>query len=670
MESRQKKTYVVSSLLLALTLCALTAVMMLRAGKLKGLRKMIPYETAAQLARDLDEAAVALDAAGHQKEAEAKYRQAIAAGYSLALLDYAKFLIREGRIADARRILDRATAALPTQKEVILRLRSEADNPPAPTNPTIRTANAGQSAATATGPDLDSSEIQFKQSTLEMISRNGATGEKHLPETVMGGVAVFDYDSDGWPDIFVTNGGTFPDIHKPDASYSNRLYRNNRDGTFTDVTARAGLAGTMYSIGVAVGDFDNDGYDDIFVAGLNSNTLYRNRGDGTFEDVTAKSGIAAGSGFSVAAGWFDYDNDGLLDLIVVRYVTWDPLNEKICGGDPVRVYCTPNVFQPTTNLLYHNEGNGRFRDVSKESGIEAHKGKGMSVAFGDVDGDGKIDAFVTNDQLPNSLFHNEGSGQFREIADEAGVAYNEDGQPVSSMGTDFRDYDNDGREDIILTDLPPQGFTLYRNLGGGQFSNMTSQSGLARETRPWGGWGIGIFDFNNDGLKDIFAAGGHAMDNENNGLKRRMPNMVFTNKGGGKFTMVTLPGEAFNRGSAFGDFDHNGKIGVVVTRLNEKPLVLRNVSPGTGHWIALRLEGTRSNRDGLGAMVHLISDGGDQWNRATTAVSYASSSERTVHFGVGQQTKVKSIEIEWPSGVRQIVKNPAVDKYLTVHEPR
>jgi hypothetical protein len=667
MQSRPKKIFVnlLFSLLILLVLGVAT-VKMLPPGKQKKLRKMIPYETAAQRAKDIDEVAVDLDGKGHSKEAETKYHEAIAAGYQLARLDYAKFLIREGRIDYARDVLNRAEAILPGQRQVISRLRSEADNS-TPAIAATATSLSGVSVNAAGAPDSGPPPIQFTASTLEMISRNGATGEHHIPETAMGGVAVFDYDSDGWPDIFVTNGGTFPGLRKPDASYSNRLFHNNRDGTFTDVTAKAGLAGTMYAMGVAVGDFDNDGHDDIFVAGPNSTTLYRNRGDGTFEDVTAKSGIAPGAGLFVAAGWFDYDNDGLLDLFVVRYVNWDPVNEKACEGDGIRIYCTPNVYQTSSNILYHNEGNGRFRDVSKESGIEARKGKGMSVAFGDVDGDGKLDVFVTNDQMANSLFHNEGNGQFREIAEEAGVAYNEDGQPVSSMGTDFRDYDNDGREDIVLTDLPPQEFTLFRNLGGGQFTNMTSQSGLARESRPWGAWGVGMFDFNNDGFKDIFAAGGHAFDH---GTNRRMPNMVFTNRKGGKFTMETLPGVAYHRGAAFGDFDRNGKIGVVVTRLNEKPLVLRNVSPGTEHWITVRLEGTRSNRDGLGAMVHLISDGGDQWNRVTTAVSYASSSEPTAHFGLGKQTHVKSIEIQWPSGFKQSVKNPAIDRYLTVREHR
>ncbi len=517
------------------------------------------------------------------------------------------------------------------------------------------------------------SPITFRESTLDMTLRNGATGEKHLPETMLGGVAVFDFDNDGWPDIFVANGGTFPNLRKPDASYSNRLFRNNHDGTFTDVTARAGVGGDAYSIGAAVGDFDNDGYPDLFVAGLKSNKLYRNRGDGTFEDVTSAAGLGGELGFSVAAGWFDYDNDGLLDLFVVRYVKWNPGMDAACRevGDGIRQYCHPRFFNDTTNLLYHNEGHGRFRDVSQESGIASYPGKGMSVAFGDTDGDGRLDAFVTNDRIQNFLFQNDGAGKFHDIAFPAGVAFNADGAVVSAMGVDFRDYDNDGREDLVITALPFELFALYRNLGHDRFADATSSSHMDVASKPYSGWSTGFYDFDNDGYKDIFVAGGHVLDNADlkPGHKPRYPNIVFPNHGDGTFTGQEVGSPAFHRGAAFGDFNRDGKIDAVVTRLNEQPLVLINTSPAAGHWIELRLEGTRSNRDGIGALVRLSGPLGSQWNRATTAVGYASSSDRIVHFGLGTQTVIPVMEIAWPSGVKQRLTNVAADRLLTIREP-
>ncbi|HVP00757.1 MAG TPA: CRTAC1 family protein [Bryobacteraceae bacterium] len=517
------------------------------------------------------------------------------------------------------------------------------------------------------------SPISFRQTTLDMTVRNGATGDKHLPETVMGGVAVFDFDNDGWPDIFIANGATFPTLRKTDPSYYNRLFRNNRDGTFTDVTARAGVAGEGYSMGVAAGDFDNDGYPDLFVTGLKSNKLYRNRGDGTFEDVTAAAGLGGELGFSIAAGWFDYDNDGLLDLFVVRYVKWNQALDAKCGevGPGVRQYCHPRWFDGMTNLLYHNEGKGRFRNVSKESGIASYSGKGMSVAFGDSDGDGRLEAFVTNDRVQNLLLHNEGDGGFRDIAIPAEVALNADGAAVSAMGVDFRDYDNDGRDDLIVTALPFEFFALYRNLGHNRFADMTSPSHMASESSPYSGWSTGFYDLDNDGFKDIFVAGGHVLDNAElkPGHKSRYPNIIFPNHGDGTFGVEPLEGDAFHRGAAFGDFNRDGKIDVVVSRLNEKPLVLTNTSPGTGHWIEMRLEGTRSNRDGIGARVHLIGASGEQWNRVTTAVGYASSSDRVVHFGLGGQAQIRAIEIEWPSGTKHRLTNVAADQIFTIREP-
>ncbi|MBI1785970.1 MAG: CRTAC1 family protein, partial [Acidobacteria bacterium] len=401
-----------------------------------------------------------------------------------------------------------------------------------------------------------------------------------------------------------------------------------------------------------------------------SNTLYRNRGDGSFEDVTARAGLDETGPWSVAAAWFDYDNDGLLDLFVVRYVDWDPAAERYCGLEKpgYRQYCNPKQYRPLSNALYHNQGDGTFRDVSRESGISAHPGKGMGVAVGDYDGDGRLDVFVANDTMPNFLFHNEGGGTFRELALEAGVAYNDDGVALSSMGVEFRDFDNDGREDLFVTALSNETFPLFRNLGNGKFADQTHPSGIGKASLPWTGWSVGMFDFNNDGWKDLLAAGGHVMDNAEltSGRKSRQPNLLLVNQGGGKFAASTLPGAAFHRGAAFGDFDRDGRIDAVITRLNEKPLLLRNVSPSAGHWIAFRLIGTRSNRDGIGARVRL----GEQSNRVTTSTGYGCSSDRLVHFGLGGERVVKQVEIEWPSGVKQKLDGLEAGRLHTIKEPQ
>jgi enediyne biosynthesis protein E4 len=515
--------------------------------------------------------------------------------------------------------------------------------------------------------------LRFEASPLDMVVNNGATGAKHLIETMIAGVGVFDYDGDGWTDIFVANGAPIPSLQKSGPQFFDRLFRNNHDGSFTDVTREAGIAGSGYSMGVAAADYDNDGRVDLFVTGVRGNTLYRNRGDGTFEDVTEKAGLGEKGKWAVAAGWFDYDNDGMLDLFLVRYVQWDPASELFCGFPEkgIRQYCNPKLYQQLANVLYHNEGDGRFRDVSREAGISAYPGKGMGVAFGDMDGDGKPDIFVANDTMRNFLFRNRGNGTFEEVALPAGVAYDSDGAALSSMGVDFRDYDNDGRDDIFVTALSNETFPLFRNLNG-RFGDVTYPSGIGKTSYPWSGWSCGMFDFNNDGRKDLFTANGHVMDNEEltSNRKSRQPNAVFINQGNGRFRMQLLPGEAMHRGAAFGDFDRDGRIDIVVTRLNEKPLLLKNVSEGSGHWIMLRLEGTRSNRDGIGARVHLVAASGEQWNRVTTSVGYGGSSDRLVHFGLASDSAVESIGIDWPSGVRQTLRNVPADRYYEIKEPR
>ena len=517
---------------------------------------------------------------------------------------------------------------------------------------------------------------------VEFVLRNSATPEKHQIETMVSGVAVFDYDNDGWPDLYFVNGARQPKLEKDDPSFYNRLFRNNRDGTFLDVTSKAGVKGEGFATGVAAGDYDNDGFEDLFIAGVNRNLLYRNRGDGTFEDVTARARLAHSAElkkpWSIAAGWFDYDNDGLLDLFVVNYCVWIPDKEPPCAIDGFRVYCHPDYYAGLPNQLYHNNGNGTFTDVSKSSGIGAHVGKGMGVSFLDFDQDGRMDVFIANDTLPNFLFHNEGGGRFREMALQAGVAFTENGRAVSSMGCDARDLDNDGREDLFVAAMDSETFPLFRNLGKGLFADATFPSGLARQTLSTTGWSNGIFDFNNDGLKDLFVACSSIDDNTEkfSARKSREPNRVLANLGALRFADVSASAGAdfqqagAHRGAAFGDFDRDGRVDVVVSRIGERAELFRNVSPTGNHWLAVRLKGRRSNRDGIGALVHLVgASGREQWNRVTTSTGYGCASDRTAFFGLGKDASAKLIEVSWPSGARQKIENVTADRYLTIDEP-
>jgi hypothetical protein len=516
-------------------------------------------------------------------------------------------------------------------------------------------------------------EDRTPRSGIDFILHNGATGEKHQIETMAGGVAVLDYDNDGRPDLFFTNGARQPSLEKSDPSFYNRLYRNLGNWTFEDVTERAGLRGSGYSIAAAAGDFDNDGFTDLFVAGVNRSFLYRNRGDGTFEDVTAKAGVGNAGRWTVSAGWFDYDNDGRLDLFVVNYVKWDPAKEAACGEPgQYRTYCHPRFYEGLANTLYHNNGDGTFTDVSSQSGIGKHVGKGMGVAFADYDGDGYPDVFVANDTVPNFLFHNERNGTFREVGFGAGVAMNDDGRALSSMGVDFRDLDNDGRPDVFVTALANETFPWYRNLGQGLFGDQTYPSRIGAATLPFSGWGAGMYDFDNDGKKDLFAACGDVQGNTEvySSRKSRQRNVLLAAGAEGKFTPIEIGSPAMHRGAAFADFDGDGKVDIVVTALGEPPQLLRNIAGAGNHWIGFRLTGTRSNRDAIGARVHIVTAAGEQWNQVTTAVGYASSSEKAVHFGLGKEERVKLVEIVWPSGTLQKLENLSVDRYVQMHEPQ
>ncbi len=505
---------------------------------------------------------------------------------------------------------------------------------------------------------------------IRFVLENSPTQHKYMIETMPGGVAVFDYNGDGRPDIYFTNGAAVPALEKDSPMFRNRLYRNDGKMHFTDVTEQAGVAGQGYAMGVAVADYDNDGHPDIFVAGVNQNVLYHSRGNGTFEDVTAKSGIHSGK-WAVAAGWFDYDNDGKLDLMVVHYSD-TPLQDRFCGDREknIRIYCHPKYFEPLAATLYHNRGDGTFEDVSKKSGIEKYAGRGMSVAFADYDGDGYMDAFVSNDNMPNFLFHNNGDGTFEEAGLLAGVALTDRGKAVSSMGCDFRDYDNDGLPDIAVTALAGETFPLFRNLGKGMFTDATYASRMGTLSTGHSGWGNGFADFNNDGWKDLFTANSH-VDRVLEGFEThpyKEPNSLLLNIGG-KFRDGTPEAvrrsPRAHRGAAFGDFDGDGRVDIVVSALGDPAELWSNTTPHAGNWIAFRLIGTKSNRDGIGARIRV----GKQWNEMSSAMSYASSSLIPVHFGVGQAETVDDVEIRWPSGRIQRLARLPVNHVVEVREP-
>jgi hypothetical protein len=527
------------------------------------------------------------------------------------------------------------------------------------------------------GQDDSAAVIRFQNvaptAGLRFVLENSPTPRKHLVETMAGGVATFDYDGDGLTDIYFTNGASFPSLEKTSPKYWNRLYRNLGGFHFEDVTEKAGVAGIGYSMGAAAADYDNDGHVDLFVAGVGRNILYHNRGDGTFEDATEQAGIKSGP-WSIGAAWFDYDNDGLLDLFVVNYVQWSPTYDRFCGdaSRQLRVYCHPRFFEGLANTLYHNEGNGKFKDVSQESGIASYIGKGMGVAIADYDHDGLMDVFVANDKMRNFLFHNIGHGKFKEVALETGAALLDTGNPISGMGVEFRDYDNNGLPDIALNALAGETFPLFRNTTAGLFEDVTYSSHMGPASRIYSGWGIGMFDFNNDGWKDLFTANSHVNDRVElfEATEYKQHNSVFLNRGDGTFQDVSrTAGQDFltpraHRGAAFADFNNDGKIDAVVTSLGEGPELWQNVTPGENTWLLLKLEGTKSNRDGIGAEIRVD----DQYNHMTSAISYASSSHFGVHFGTGKRRRVEKVEIRWPSGMHQILTNVPTNQILRIRE--
>jgi enediyne biosynthesis protein E4 len=539
--------------------------------------------------------------------------------------------------------------------------------------------------AMATKSSIPSNQFEdiTERAGIRFLNQASHTSRKYLPETMVGGVALFDYNNDGLLDIFLVNGaalkdpmpaGALPD--KRDPKYWNRLYRNNGDGTFTDVTEKAGIQGDGYGMGVAVADYDNDGYEDLYVTNVGKNILYHNNGDGTFTDVTASAGVAAG-GWSAGAVFVDYDRDGLLDLFVSRYLTWDFSRDIFCGlAKPGgRAYCHPDQFQPATHLLFHNEGHGHFRDVSAESGVSRFPGKGLGVAINDYDRDGWPDIAVANDSFPEQLFHNLHNGKFEEVGAQAGIAYDEDGATFSGMGIDFADYDNDGWPDIIINSLAKQKYALFHNRGG-RFEYVSGSTGMSASSINHSGWGVKFIDYDNDGAKDLFFAQGHVMDNiemTQPDVRYLEPPMLLRNLANKFVDVSKQSGEVFQRplaarGAAFGDFDNDGFVDIVINCNSGPPLLLRNTG-NHNHWLIVNTVGTTSNRDGIGAQVRLKTDDGmQQFAIVTTGSSYLSASDKRVYFGMGKSATVMELEIDWPSGTVDRYRDLKADQIFIARE--
>jgi len=516
------------------------------------------------------------------------------------------------------------------------------------------------------------------RSAIAYRTNNDFKGRKYFPQPMCGGVAAIDYNDDGLMDLFFTNGAELPSLNKTMPAFSNFLLRNNGDGTFEDVTAKAGLtgAGFGFSFGVAVADYDNDGFDDLFICNAGVNTLYHNNGDGTFTDVTVGSGLEhkPENMLSVGGAWFDYDNDGLLDLIVTNYTVWTPQTDKQCFMDQEHPeYCSPTIYKSVASRLYRNLGKGKFEDVTDASGFGKALGKGMGISIADFNGDGLMDVFIANDTEPNFLFINRGNGTFKESGLELGVAYNMQGDSVSGMGCDAKDFDNDGWVDIVYNDLAGQVYGLLKNEGGKSFVDATWTSKMGPLSRNLSGWSIGFVDYDNDGWKDIYSANG---DVDNLTANARQHDTMFANTGGKTLTDVTAkmgPDFAFTgfqRGSAFVDLNNDGFMDLVVTSLGQRPRILMNNALSGNHWILFDLHGHKSNRNGIGATIKVVTGSGRAlYNHASTSVGFMSSSDKRVHFGLGTETKIDHVEIHWPSGIVQRIDNPAADKIMKVEEP-
>ena len=547
--------------------------------------------------------------------------------------------------------------------------------------------------APAKSVPVNSDHAQFTdtaaQAGIPFLHRAYHTSHKYLLETMGSGVAAFDFDNDGLLDLFFTNGAPIPDPSpkgtvpvKSSPADWNRLYRQKKDGTYEDVTEKAGLTGTGYSLGVAVGDYDNDGYEDLFVTSYGGNHLYHNQRDGTFKEVTLNSGTGGpstpGQNWSTSAAWVDLDNDGLLDLVVLRYIIWD-FDDLWCGEyrPGYRAYCHPDVFPAIRPLVYHNNGNGTFTEAGEKMGL-AQPGKGLGVALADFDGDGKIDLAIANDSMPQYLYRNRGDGTFEETGMLAEVAVDSDGRTYAGMGIDFGDFNNDGLPDLVITNLANQKYALYRNNGDGSFTYDTYATGLARMTLLHSGWGIHFVDYDNDGRLDLLVSQGHDLDTVELNypqLHYKEPMLLARNTGQGHFEDVSSQaGAVFSqpwvgRGMAIGDLDNDGRVDAIVSTNGGAAHLLHNETTAGHHWIGLKLTGHCSNRDAIGALVKLKTEHLMQSATVSTTGSYLSANDKRLHFGLNNDAMVTDVEIHWPSGVLQHLKGPQVDQMIAVKEP-
>lgn len=516
-------------------------------------------------------------------------------------------------------------------------------------------------------------------------NENSATPEKYLIETMTGGVAMIDYDNDGWPDLFFVNGARIHSgqkdsepANKSDPRYWNRLYRNNHDGTFTDVTEKAGVKGRGFGMGAAVGDYDNDGFDDLLVTNFGGVILYHNNGNGTFRDVTAQTGLGTVTGWTSSAGFFDYDNDGRLDLFIGRYLEWNYSKNIWCGSRLAggRSYCHPDNFKPIASYLFHNNGNGTFSDVSASSGIAASPGKALGVAFADFNNDNRLDMAVANDSMQQFIFMNHGDGHFAERAVPLGAGYTDDGKVFAGMGIDAADVDDDGYPDIVTTALSNETYAYFHNDRGAGFDYDTPITRLGELTRLLGGWGMRVFDYDNDGTKDLFFANSHVMDNVEKmqpHLEYRQPLLLLRQV---NHRFVNVSGESgpvfqekwASRGAAFGDLDNDGDIDIAISVCGGPAHILRNDGGNRNGWIGLILRGGRSNRDGIGARVKLVTAGHVEYGMVTTAAGYQSAQDKRLLFGLGAEPTVARVEITWPGGRVQTIEHPPTGRYVTITE--
>jgi len=519
-------------------------------------------------------------------------------------------------------------------------------------------------------------EISPASSGISWVHTAGKSPEKHLPETSGAGCAFLDYDNDGWMDIYLVNSGK-ADFYTPPRPLRNALYRNNRDGTFTDVTEKAGVAGGGYGMGIAVGDYNGDGFPDLYVTQFGRNILYRNNGDGTFTDVTERAGVAC-AGWSSSAVWFDYDNDGRLDLFVCQFAEFDAALGCGIDKDGVHHYCIPRIFKPRPSWLFHNNGDGTFTDVSKESGIAEHLGKAWGVVATDLNNDGRMDLFVSNDTVANFLFLNRGGGLFAEDGFAAGVAYSGEGRARSGMGVDSADFNNDGWMDLFVANIDEEIFSLYQNNHDGTFDDVAMQQGIGMATRWMSGWGLKFFDYDNDGNVDLILSNGFPddlVDQISNKVTYREPLLLFHNDGRSFKDVSQQSGPVFlknfaARGLAIGDFDNDGAVDVLISVNDGAPVLLRNNAAKANHWLGLKLTGRKSNPDAIGARVTYQAEALNRTRMKVGGGSFLSSHDPRMVLGLGERSKVDWLEVRWPepSGAVERFTGLPVDRYITIVE--